>query len=100
MNPSQEFDSHDQSAAHPAGSESPREKADRLIQELDQELVLKRSARAMRRQHRTVWRLILVVLIAGILLFAAYALVMLDRTTRGNIPTGGPPGGAASGTLR
>ncbi len=53
--------------------------ADALLTEVDQQLAIKRSARAMRKRNRVVYRLLTLFLLIILLLGAVYALMMMDK---------------------
>jgi cell division septal protein FtsQ len=56
--------------------ESPE--ADALLTQVEQQLAIKRSARAMRKRNRVFYRLITLLLLVALLLGAVYALMMID----------------------
>ncbi len=60
-------------------SSQPNSEADALLTAMDQQLAIKRSARAMRRNNRALYRMISVILLVVLLLGAAYTLMMSHK---------------------
>ncbi len=59
-------------------SEPASEDADSLLCEVEKQLAIKRSARAMRKKNLLLLRLFTLLLLVALLLGAVYALVMMD----------------------